>query len=82
MNQSDLIEYLKEEGYDNLRVLEDNTIVGTCELFFTRAICIGLNRWSWEKRFCFRDKELAITELKKLVTGDDEPTGYVARRGK
>ena len=75
-----LIEYLKEQGYENLKALDDGTIVGTLELMFTRAICIGLNEWSWEKRFCFQDREMAVTELNKLVEGDDEPTGYIARR--
>lgn len=80
LNQ-ELIEFLREQGYENLRELPDETVVGTLELMYTRAICIGLNRWSWEKRFCFENKELALEELAKLTTGDDEPTGYIARRG-
>lgn len=75
-----LIQFLEKEGYENLRVLEDGTVCATLELIFTRSICIGLNYQSWEKRFCFSDRELAVTELNKLKTGDDEPVGYVARR--
>jgi hypothetical protein len=75
-----LINELSEQGYENLRALDDGTVVGTIELMFTRAIFIGLNFQSWEKRFCFKDRDLALTELNKLVLGDDEPVGYVARR--
>lgn len=82
MDQSELLAYLKTEGYNNLRVLDDDCIVGTLELAFTRAIFIGLNRYGWERRFCFEDKELALVELAKLKTENDEPVGYVARRGR
>jgi hypothetical protein len=76
----DLISFLAEQGYENLRELEDGTVVGTQELMFTTAICIDLNWQSWDKRFCFKEKSLAISEIAKLQTCDDEPTGYVARR--
>ena len=80
MESKSLIEFLLEQGYENVCALEDGTVVGTLELMFTTAICIDLNWQSWDKRFCFKDREMAITELSKLKTGDDEPTGYVARR--
>lgn len=81
LDQKELLAFLAHNGYKNLRVLADGCIVGTLELMFTRAIFINLNRWSYEKRFCFEDRELALTELAKLQSEDDEPTGYVARRG-
>lgn len=76
----ELLAFLEENNYKNLRVLEDETIVGSYDLLYTRAIFIGLDRTGWEKRFCFEDKSLADSELMKLKTGDDEPVGYVARR--
>jgi hypothetical protein len=79
MIMNELIEYLKE-SYQNIRVLDDGTIIATGELLFTRAIYIGLDRWGFEKRFCFEDRNLAIKEFLKLQTGDDEPTGWIARR--
>lgn len=75
-----LLDFLDGQGYRNLRELEDGTVVGTMELLFTRAIFIDLTFSGWEKRFCFQDKDLALVELAKLQTGDDEPQGYVARR--
>lgn len=75
----DLVERLKTE-YQNVRVLDDGTIVGTIELIYTRAIVIDLNEYGYEKRFCFEDRERAVEEINKLTTGEDEPTGWIARR--
>ncbi|CAB5224443.1 hypothetical protein UFOVP393_80 [uncultured Caudovirales phage] len=62
--------------------LRDGTIIGLGELMFTRAIYIDLDLNGWGKRFCFEDKDLAFEEYMKLQTGDDEPTGWIARRGR
>lgn len=61
--------------------LRDGTIIGLGDLMFTRAIYIDLDLYGWGKRFCFEDRDLAVEEYMKLKTGDDEPTGWVARRG-
>jgi hypothetical protein len=78
--EEELLFYLSDQGYDNLRMLDDGTVVGTLDLLYTRALYIGLNRHGFEKRFCFQDRSMADGEADKLVTGDDEPTGFVARR--
>lgn len=78
---SDLIPWLAEQGYTNLRTLDDGTVVGTIELMFTRALCIGLNRWSWERRYCYESRLLATVAAHAILTGDDEPVpGWVAKR--
>ena len=62
--------------------LNDGTIIGMGDLMFTRAIYIDMDLYGWDKRFCFEDRDLAVDEYAKLKTGDDEPKGYVARRGR
>jgi hypothetical protein len=62
--------------------LRDGTIIGMGDLMFTRAIYIDMDLNGWGKRFCFEDKDRAVEEYMKLKTGDDEPTGWVARRGR
>ena len=62
--------------------LRDGTVIGMGDLMFTRAIYIDLDLNGWGKRFCFEDKDRAVEEYAKLQTGDDEPTGWVARRGR
>ena len=79
-NPEELMKILRDD-YQNMRLLEDGTIVGTIELMFTRAICMGINHTGWEKRFCFESRSLALSELAKLKTFGDEPDGYIARRG-
>lgn len=69
-------------GYLVVDFLRDGTIIGMGDLMFTRAIYIDLDLNGWGKRFCFEDRDLAVEEYTKLKTGDDEPTGYVARRGR
>ena len=80
LSPEQLIEELKDD-YQNLRKLDDGTVVGTLELAFTRAIVIGLDSFGWQKRFCFENRSLAVSELAKLKVGTDEPDGYIARRG-
>lgn len=72
---------IKESGgYLVLDFLRDGTIIGLGDLLFTRAIYMDLDLNGWGKRFCFQDKNLAVEEYMKLKTGDDEPTGWIARR--
>jgi hypothetical protein len=81
----DLIRRIKALGggsYQDVSYLRDGTIIGIGDLMFTRAIYIDLDPNGWGKRFCFEDRDLAIAEYVKLQTGDDEPTGWVARRGR
>lgn len=76
----DLIEFLKTQEYFDLKELEDGTIIGKGGLAFTTAIYIGLDKWGWEKRFCFDNRAVLDEEFNKLKTNDDEPAGYIARR--
>lgn len=77
-----LLEDLEQDGYFDLRVLEDGSVVGLGRLMFTTALYIGLNEISWERRYCYEDAGLAKAALMGLVTGDDFPLeGYVAKRG-
>jgi hypothetical protein len=80
MQKLDFAAFLKSEGYNNIRQLEDGTWVATIELMFTRAIVIDLTNTGYGNRFCFSDKELAVKEIEKLVDVNSEPTGYIARR--
>ena len=78
--EDQILATLKTE-YQNVRVLEDGTIVGTSKLLFTTALYIGLNEWGWERRYCYQDLDALYESLKALRTVDDEPHGYIAKRG-
>ncbi len=78
-----LIERIKRLGagaYRELRMLEDGTIVGIGDLMFTRAIYMDMDMHGWGRRFCFEDRALADQEYQRITSGNDEPTGWIARR--
>jgi len=77
----DIIEEIKELGeYRDVRLLDDGSIIAIGELMFTRAIYMDLDLNGWGRRFCFEDRDLATEQYAKIKTGDDQPTGWIARR--
>lgn len=76
----DRIMALGDGAYQEVRMLEDGTIVGIGNLMFTRAIYMDMHGQGWGRRFCFEDRALADEQYLALTTGDDEPTGWIARR--
>lgn len=83
MTNEELIKNLKEEGYYlEIRELEDGSIAGLGELFYTRAIYTNMNNGGYEDRYCFSDREKANEEFWKLKDIDSEPVGYTAKRTK
>lgn len=66
--------------YLAVRVLPDGSVAGLLDLFFTRAICLGMNREGWTRRFCFADRALAFQRFLDLQSEDDVPAGFVAQR--
>lgn len=81
MTSEELAQSLKDENdYLDVKVLPDGSIAILMELLFTRAICLGVNRYGWTNRFCFADKALATQRFSELQSEDDEPQGYIARR--
>lgn len=79
----DRIDFIKQMGdgtYLDVRALEDGTIVGVGRLLYTTAIYIDMDELGWRSRFCFDEHELALSEYKKLQSGTDEPSGWIARR--
>lgn len=74
-----------ELGFFGAKRLDDGTYVGLTRLAFTAAICIGTDELTPAKRrYCFdrTDFTLCIDEYVKIVTGEDTPEGWIARRPK
>lgn len=66
--------------YLRVRRLPDGSVAALGDLLFTRAIHLRCDLWGWERRFCFKDRDLAVAQFEALQTEDDEPTGWIARR--
>lgn len=67
-------------GYLSVRRLEDGTVVGVGTLLYTTAVYVGIDLMGWRHRFCFDDHNLALFEYRQLRAGQDEPSGWIARR--
>jgi hypothetical protein len=66
--------------YSAIRMLPDGSIATLLKLITTWAICLGINEFGYERRFCFKNKALALQRFAELQSEDDEPAGYVAKR--
>ena len=80
MTEQEMVAYLKEQGYDDARALEDGSIIAINNLLYTRAIYMDCNLTGFGRRFCFEDRALANKEFARLKNEDDEPVGWIARR--
>lgn len=67
--------------YRQVRVLPDGSVACLQDLLFTRAILLGVNAKSFTRRFCFEIRSLADRRFSELQSADDEPAGWIARRG-
>lgn len=74
-----LVEWLAQD-YQRVRVLPDGSIACLGRLMYTTAIFLGVDRYGWSRRFCFKDHGLAARRFEELEGEDSEPAGYIARR--
>lgn len=78
--KADLDIIKKAWNFHAIRQLEDGTVVAFGPLIFTVAIYIDVYETGWSKRFCFDDAGLAKAQFESLISGDQEPQGWIARR--
>ena len=70
-----------ENRFMDWRQLDDGTYVALGRLAFTVAIYIGVGPITpYKRRYCFADLATASAEYLDLKTGQDEPSGWLARR--
>lgn len=84
MHNEELVADIERCGlgtYNDVRMLDDGTVVGTVDLLYTRAVMMDMNLYGCGHRYCYEDRNLATKAVRALVTGDDEPMpGYIAER--
>lgn len=80
--QKKLQEYLKTEGYFNIRFLEDGACIANLRFLYTVAVVVGINEYGYERRICYPNETLAVACCKYMKTADDAPLpGYTALKG-
>jgi hypothetical protein len=63
------------------RQLDDGTYVALGKLMFTMGLFIGVGPITpYKRRYCYSDPTEAHAEYLWLTTGDDVPSGWIARR--
>lgn len=72
-----------DPGHLLVRVLDDDSIAAVVDLLYTRSIFLGVDhQGNWDRRYCFQDRTLAVSEFYKLKSEDDVPTGFISQRPK
>ena len=70
--------FLEDQGYKNIRILPDG-IVCTNDFMFTRAVLINVDYEGYEKRYCYKNRELADKMCLSMTSIYDEPLpGFTA----
>lgn len=77
-----ILPFLRLNGYQNLRLLED-TIIGTNDYFTTRALIVGFDYDGFDVRYCYQDRGKAIEACNSLQSAGARPLdGYSAIKGR
>lgn len=71
--RAQLEEALVREGYFDFRWFGD-VCVGLHDYYTTRGIVVGLNEASYERRYCYQDREEASAALARW-NGENHPDG-------
>jgi tRNA-dihydrouridine synthase len=71
--------YLEANGYYNIRQMPDGTWTALVDMMFTTALCVRLDAYGYDKRYCYADPNQAAIEIEKLENGDQEPEGWTRR---
>ena len=79
MTNEELIKYLEKEGYTDLRVLDDGSIVGVIRMLFTWGTVVDLEQHGHGGRVCWPTYEQAAHFAATMTTIDEQPPeGYTA----
>lgn len=76
MSKEDLIKFLEEQGYYNLREIPGKGLCGLHEFIFTIGLCVGLEQYGYEGRYCY-PKQLIMESVIaiELWDGTEDPIG-------
>jgi len=84
MNQEELIEFLKGEGYYDIREIPGRGLCGLMRFIFTIGLVEGLTEHSYEGRWCY-PYDLAAEAILAFSTWDgegDPPGDWIKYKGR
>lgn len=71
-------EFLQENGYTNIKMIDDTRYAGIFKFMYTCAIIVGRvedSKYGYDDRWCYHDHEAAKKAL-DAWDGIDEPEGW------
>jgi hypothetical protein len=74
MTQQELIAFLEEQGFKNLRVI-DGKLCGTHDYITTRGLAVGLSEISYERRYCYQNRAEADAAFAAYTDTNQHPSG-------
>ena len=83
-NKEELIEWLKQEGYYNIREIPGQGLCGLREFIFTIGLCVKLDYYDYGGRYCY-PKDIILESVVAIESwdGNDDPIGgWVKYKGK
>jgi len=75
------LEYLREQGYYGLRVLDDGRIIGLWDLLYTTGLFVDLDLLGYSHRYCFDSTCWANAAIKNWDGEGDPPGPWIVRKG-
>lgn len=76
----DLYRFLEQQGYYQIKTLDDGRVIALLDLMFTTGIFVDINFGGYNHRYCYKDRNDAIFSIKTWDGKDDSLQGWVAKK--
>lgn len=76
-----MIDYLKSEGYYEIKEIESRGICGLMDFMFTTGLVIGMNEIGYFGRYCYKTRQEALDALNSWDGLGDPPGNWIKYKG-
>lgn len=74
MTDRNLLAWLLDAGYTDLQTMSDGKVCGLHKMLYTTALCVGMDRGGYQRRYCY-EKESDARKALAMWDGIDDPEG-------
>jgi hypothetical protein len=71
---------LYQEGYCAVRMLPSGVRIGVIPMLYTGALCVGISKFGYERRFCYGDLAEAVLALETWDGKGDPPGAWIKEK--
>ena len=76
----DLLEKLAREGYRPVRVLPSGVVIGVLRQLYTTGLFVGLNKFTYERRYCYEHQVDAVAAFISWDGAGDPPGMWIKEK--